>query len=50
MLQTIDCQNRICAFCDAPVSNEKSICYNCAKRYKITILDLKEDDGCGCDK
>jgi len=50
MLQTIDGQNRICAFCDALVSDEKSICYNCAKHYKITILDLKEDDGCGCDK
>ena len=50
MLQTIDCQNRICAFCDAPVSNEKSICYTSAKRYKITILELQEDDGGGCDK
>ena len=48
-MQTIDCQKKVCAFCDTPVSDERSICYNCAMHYKITIVDLKEDDGCGCD-
>jgi hypothetical protein len=48
-LQTVDYKKRICAFCETLIPEDKSICYKCLKNYNITISDLQDDDGCGCD-
>lgn len=49
VLQTGECKKRVCAFCETRISDGISICYKCLENYKVTLCDLSEDDGCGCD-
>jgi hypothetical protein len=50
VLQTVDYKKRICAFYETVISEDKSVYYKCLKNYNITICDLQDDDGCGCDR
>jgi hypothetical protein len=50
VLQTGECKKRVCAFCETRISDGISICYKCLENYEVTLRDLSEDDGCGCDR
>jgi hypothetical protein len=40
--------NRVCAFCNTAIDDDRSICDKCMIIYNIKISDAL-NDGCGCD-